>query len=257
MYSPFSYFGPVASGGASIPQTNLTMWLQADAITGLSNGNNVASWLDSSSNTNPAANASVGSQPVYHTNVLNSLPSVRFTGSQILTSTKAVDNSGSITAGMFFFAVLNSTFAPNTYNYVFDNEYGTNGGPYLLHDNRNHNNTFELANDGSGVPVNWDAEVTNSYTNGSNVILFWGYDPTNGPQYYINNVLQTPLVGNYLGLPPANTPFNPSLAPTLIGNGYGGEGLNGDMFEMGFYSANLNSTDRTTIYNYLHAKWGI
>ena len=63
---------PVTSG--------LELWLKADSL-GLSDGANVSSWLDSSSNGRAAEQGTLANQPTFHTNVVNGLPVVRFDGS--------------------------------------------------------------------------------------------------------------------------------------------------------------------------------
>lgn len=57
------------------------LWLAADAITGLSDGDPVATWEDASAvGTNDATQATGADQPTYQTAELNSLPIVRFDG---------------------------------------------------------------------------------------------------------------------------------------------------------------------------------
>ena len=54
-------------------------WFKADAITGVSQGSHLATWMDASGNGYHATQASGSQQPVFVTNVLNGLPAVRFT----------------------------------------------------------------------------------------------------------------------------------------------------------------------------------
>lgn len=58
----------------------IDLWLKADAITGLSNGAAVASWVDSSGAGNTATNSTTVEQPSYQTNQINGKPAVRFDG---------------------------------------------------------------------------------------------------------------------------------------------------------------------------------
>lgn len=77
---------PVMSPGTVVTPgdlAGLTLWLKADAITGLSDGAAVASWLDSSGNIFNAT-GSTGSQPVFSTNASpTGLPGVTFTSDQL------------------------------------------------------------------------------------------------------------------------------------------------------------------------------
>ena len=56
----------------------LAGWYKADAITGLSDGDPVDSWVDSSGNGNTLTQSTSGAKPTYETAELNSLPIVRF-----------------------------------------------------------------------------------------------------------------------------------------------------------------------------------
>ncbi len=57
---------------------NLLIWLKADAIVGLNDGDPVVTWADSSGNANDGV-APLGNRPAYETSGINSLPTVRFT----------------------------------------------------------------------------------------------------------------------------------------------------------------------------------
>jgi hypothetical protein len=70
----------VAGGGGSIPAANLALWLKADAITGLGNGDPVATWLDSSVNGNDATQSTGANKPLYLSDSLGFLPTVWFDG---------------------------------------------------------------------------------------------------------------------------------------------------------------------------------
>lgn len=82
-------FGPnlaigIGAGGirAFSPEqiSGLTLWLKADAITGLADGAALTTWEDSSGEDNDAAQATADNKPTYKTNILNGLPVVRFDG---------------------------------------------------------------------------------------------------------------------------------------------------------------------------------
>jgi hypothetical protein len=61
---------------------NLQAWLKADAITGLSDGDAIGTWSDSSGNGNDATQSTSGSKPLYKTGIYSgaTLPTVRFDG---------------------------------------------------------------------------------------------------------------------------------------------------------------------------------
>jgi len=56
----------------------LSGWYKADAISGLSDGDAVASWVDSSGQGNTLTQSTTAAKPSYQTNELNSLPILRF-----------------------------------------------------------------------------------------------------------------------------------------------------------------------------------
>lgn len=60
--------------------SGLKLWLDANAITGLSDGDAVATWADKSGNSRDAT-AAGAAQPTYKTGIVNSKPTVRFNGS--------------------------------------------------------------------------------------------------------------------------------------------------------------------------------
>lgn len=56
------------------------LWLKADAIVGLNDGDPVSSWADSSGNGHDATEATTTAQPIYKVNILNGYPAIRFDG---------------------------------------------------------------------------------------------------------------------------------------------------------------------------------
>jgi len=92
----------VGSGTTTpVPQisSNPLFWLRADALGGgLTNGANVASWTDSTSNSRNASQSSAGNQPTFRTNVLNGRPVIRFGGNQYLSiPSSSIAKQGSYT----------------------------------------------------------------------------------------------------------------------------------------------------------------
>lgn len=78
----FISFPTGGGGGFSDPTdiSGLMLWLKADAIVGLSDGDPVSTWEDSSTANNDFAQSTALQKPTYQTNELNSLPIVRFDG---------------------------------------------------------------------------------------------------------------------------------------------------------------------------------
>lgn len=72
-------WGTSTSQALTMPSTGLKLWLKADAITNLVDGNSVSNWPDSSGKGYNAANAGALC-PTFRTGVLNGKPVVRFDG---------------------------------------------------------------------------------------------------------------------------------------------------------------------------------
>ena len=83
---PTSYKYGTGDGypGVSVPPfaptdiAGLTLWLKADSIVGLNDGDAVSTWSDSSGNGNDGTQAVGANRPTYQTNEVNNLPAVQF-----------------------------------------------------------------------------------------------------------------------------------------------------------------------------------
>ena len=64
-------------GGVGDSASNI-LWLAADNITGLADGNDITTWTDGSGNSNDLSQPDANFKPIYKTNILNGLPAVRF-----------------------------------------------------------------------------------------------------------------------------------------------------------------------------------
>ena len=78
-------------GGRFAPNkiAGLALWLKADAITGLSDGDAIGTWADSSGNGRNATQATAGAKPAYKTGIVNGQPVVRFDGGDVLANALA------------------------------------------------------------------------------------------------------------------------------------------------------------------------
>ena len=72
---------------------NLVFWLDASKIKGLSNGEQVTIWEDWSGQNNHAVSAS--GSAYYHSNAVNGLPAVSFSGSSYMTTTYSLPSGSS------------------------------------------------------------------------------------------------------------------------------------------------------------------
>ena len=81
--------GGIALSSSISPPTGMTVWFKADALTA-TDGQTIGTWPDSSGN----GNDGTGSAGVYHTNQLNGLPAVTFSGIAYTLSTAIADTGG-------------------------------------------------------------------------------------------------------------------------------------------------------------------
>lgn len=70
--------GAAAFSPASIP--GLQLWLDASQISGLNDGDAVATWSDASGNANNATQGTVSARPTFKTNIKNGRPALQFDG---------------------------------------------------------------------------------------------------------------------------------------------------------------------------------
>ncbi len=88
---PWGWPTPRRGGFSPLDIAGLEYWFKADAITGLSDADPVATWPDSSGNGRDATQGVAGLRPTYRTSVQNGLPVVRGDGVDDILSTAAVD----------------------------------------------------------------------------------------------------------------------------------------------------------------------
>jgi hypothetical protein len=220
--------------------TGLYQWLKADAIAGLSDGDPVATWEDSSVNNRDAAQSNGSFRPTYETGELNSLPIVRFNGAfQFLNC----GNFSALTEGEVFVVVkidndppgnINQaglwtlggedeyTFYPFTDSSIYE-DFGTNsrktvGNPTPSLASWRIYNVFSAASD-------WGAAIdgTSISSTGTNTVAF---------------------------------PTDVRLGISQIGGG-GAYSLDGDIAEFIMYDNKLASGDRTAIVTHLQGKYGL
>ncbi len=112
--------GMACSVNGALTVTNgLALWLDAGALTGLTNGAAVAAWPDRSDLHNDAAQPTAASQPQYITNALNGQPVVRYTTGKSMTI-PAVAAQGSTV-----FIVHRQAAAQNAWTWLLGSEVHT------------------------------------------------------------------------------------------------------------------------------------
>lgn len=220
------YFSPTMISG-------LELWLDADQIEGLNDGDPVANWPDMSGNGFDGTQADGARKPTYETNELNGKPVVRFDGSDDLILTGL--NCGSVCSLIFVLVptpwnprgIFDS--APNQQNvirnYNVDQWEWWNLNPMF-------NLTFVAA-----TPVL--AEFLHTNVGNRNV------------EYYRDSA----LISNNNGVgTTAAAWLNPRLGSINVGvHGY----YTGDMAEVIFYTEVISADDRVLLETYLNDKYAI
>lgn len=221
----------VEAGGGFSPTdiAGLDRWLKADAITGLSDGNSVATWEDSGANGWDVA--STGSAPEYKTGIINSLPVVRFAADQFLQ--RATDGTTGST-NRTIFIVASGDNGPIL-------SQGIDGGGGA-------GEKFAVSGE-VGVRVNSGNRLWSSALSGFDIITI-----------ELNGTTTSDLLA-WLGrtsLSVAST--NNQTINTDAGVSLGKEGVNeftGDIAETIEYNSALSSGDRESVWTYLEDKYAL
>lgn len=232
---------------ASIPSTfnpatlaGIKLWLKADAITGLTDGQAVSSWIDSSGNGFNATQGNGSYQPIYKTNIKNGLPVVRFDGNDdfLATVNGAISD---ITNEITVFAITATSVRVNfTFVGVSD-------------DGANRIGTHTPWTDGT---LYWDFGNLNG---GGRCSGAWG--GTNGVFYqwtYLaggNNMKVKKNKVELLNLGSSSS-YNASGKTLQIG-GTSGAFMQGDIAELIFYKRRLTIDEIALVENYLSTKYNI
>ncbi len=207
-----------SAGAQSLPVTNgLTLWLKADAISGLGNGQAVTNWLDSSPNGYNAVNTA-GMQPLFETGVQHGLPVVRFNGPTPPALGDYLTTPGiPALTHMSVFLVSKPFDVLNRYVVAF----GDNVHDVIENFNGPVWEWFQTPRT-TLAPVNTTKFQIVSFTGGSSVANPW-------------------VIGNDAG------PTNPSFSSAF----------NGDIAELIVYDRTLTGAEAWNVTEYLNAKWAI
>lgn len=215
---------------------NLALWLKADAITGLTDGQAVATWNDSSGNGRNATQATGSAQPLYKTNIVNGKPVVRFDG-----------NSD------YLEGTWNLTLTAETVFVVFSYTGTAYARAWTQSDAGNDNAVAGY------VPTIRDASTTSwgAVAGGTIVATVTMAQSTFGIFTATHSGSQ---IANRINGGTAAT-YNHTLNKTFTryraGNSTGANYLQGDIAEIIVYSRALSTTERQQVEQYLAQKYAI
>jgi hypothetical protein len=255
------------TGPGGLGNTNgtsaLEVWLKADEISSLANGEEVTThWRDASGYGNHSQpdpghpSGSLGGNPTYTAaGTPNGTPSVTFDGSDDLFLT--TDNMALPKTHTLFSVVINNDTAANYYGYVmwWQAPGSTLGG---TSDDLN-GPAFSVSRNGPG------SFFVRGYGDGS--INHFSDMPTTNWQVYTVNAVSDNVVG-YAGgdsvnlgftenpWPPDDSAYATNTGAFLLGKhrGNAAQYLEGEIAEIVVFTTNLNSVERSLVENYLSAK---
>lgn len=228
-------------GGGAPPVAGYTLWLAADSIEGLSDGDPISTWLDESGN---EYNGTPFGSPTFETNEINGLPIVRCDGvSDYIVSTF---NLGGTELSVFIVARFSST---------------TGSGLLTMH-------AASPAEDYSTVEA-WTAyhgggSLLQAYRDGAKSTVAW---PGTATPFLFTTVFDGADNASYLdgsGASPVGSSGTFNIVATGIAARWVGGGAPTyaelsacDIAEIIIYPSALNTTDREAVELYLSTKWGI
>ncbi len=242
--------GASGGGGPFSPSdlAGLKIWLKADAIVGLSDGDPVTTWSDSSGNGYDATQSSSGLKPLYKTSVVNGKPVVRFDGADDF----LVTGGQSYAIQTIFVVYETSSIA---YRGVFATRASSVIGGI---GNSDGNYGFAVSNSGGGI-TSTDAGATDSGAHSG----VW-VDGVVGSHSDFDTYLVTAGVpvsaGNWHVVGCTRTSQSASGAKFFaIGDdpGVSSRELAGDLAEIIVYDSALSTGNRQSVEDYLGTKYGI
>jgi hypothetical protein len=210
------------------------LWLKASDLA-LADGASVASWA---ATTGPTyATVTTVNQPIFHTNQINSLPSVRSALNQVLTSSGLSSSSGNYTV----MAVMK--MSDITSHWIFDAQ----SGRFAIIPSNSGQSSFY---DGAFKPY---STVTAPPT-GSFAVWEWVFNGTGSTTSLYINGTQLGSATGYLASSIGGTTSVLGAYDTIS---TGAQSYLGDLAELTIFPSVLSSGDRSTVRSYLGTRYAI
>lgn len=230
--------------------TNLVLWLKADAGVTTNESGQIIGWADQTTNLNNAVQGAFGNAPTWVDNAINGKPVIHLNGDNLEYLEVPHASSLSITGDISAIMVMNVHAGQlTTYRFPFYkgglNGYPSPNGLMLWRDGR------PTVNRGTGAGMTQD--------------LFYGTRSVPGGQYAIVCFNQAgTAVKQFLNAVPNGTgtatvtPVDTELGPLHIGTrGNLYSYLTADIAEMMLFNSALSEIDLENLQNYLGVKYGI
>ena len=233
---------PYPNGFSPSDISGLKLWLKADAITGLSDGDPVTTWSDSSGQGNDATQSTAGQKPLYKTAIQNSLPAVRFDATDDVLKTQA---DGTLKP-FSLFAVIKVADLSTTRTLI-GSWNGTNnsiasGGISI--DLATASKTRFLKAEVVVIGTSTTAPTT------STLIVGVTYDGSGNYAFYKNGAADGSGTNDQTFTADRKILIGALRPDGLIP-------FNADAFELVRYDSVLDSTQRGNIHTYLNGKWAV
>jgi len=225
-------------------------WLKADAITGLANGADVASWSDSSGNNTVVAQSAANRRPGYFTSGLNSMPTVRFGDGDGASDWLRITDKASLKPDYLTVLTVVTETSSDLYGKILSRAYRADGSwanPYSTWE-INGRSTFGAittlitgtASGGTNLPQYVSLPFSLRYS-GTAFSSFFGTARVttashSGALDYSATNTSDPTIGT-------RSPYTP------------GEYFRGDISEMLFYGSSLSDADFNVLQNYFANKY--
>ncbi len=242
------------SNDISIPVAMITgyrLWLKADAITGLSDGDPVATWPDSSGNAFDAVSNS-GYQPIFKTNRLNGMPSVLFNGF----------NHQMLVSGIIFQTGYQHTIftvLPNAQGRTYTNSgilWDTDGGTWGRRTLQNNTGWPGFPGYHTFLTRNSDF-FDGTFTQGENVLIAARFDAANSFMRFNGDTGRQANLTCDTNTDASGTTFKLGTQFNIPEGSTDNKFYSGDMAEILIYNSALSDADVASVEAYLKAKYGI
>ena len=236
--------GSLVFSASSLPITGLLLWLKGDAISGVSDGAALTTWVDSSGAGFDVSQSTSGDKPTYRASVaaFGNMPAVEFDGSTDYLSRSATLTS--VQTDWSIFAVLKPSSTSDTQVPVMVGGDDRGWGIATSTD------TSKKGWIAGGVA--WNSSTVAADTTAEVWCVTNGETSPGETALYLDGVQQTTW-GTLPGVPRANTTIGQS------GDGSFGavHQYAGQIAEVLIYQPHLSATDRAFVEAYLAGKYGL
>ncbi len=237
----FAQSGP---GGVGNSSSNI-LWVKSSDITGLSDGDYIATWSDASGNSNDLTQSNNSYKPVFKTGILNGYAAVRFQS----TNNRLIHNSFSdfpTSAVTVFIVNKNNNESSDG---IFSYASSASDNDLLLYSSNDYNiyrGGTHLSSNVAGNDNNWHI-IDFSWKSSGGTTKLW----KDGSQGYSSTMAASTSItaGGCLAIAAEQDAVN--------GNYAANQTHNGDFTEIIVYNMELNDAQRIIVANYLAAKYGL